>query len=1398
MAPKSALKSIKAYLDKGDFQKAADEAQELTKQDRHNHTALLFLGFAQEKLGNLNETENALRLAVEAKPQDPQAYKGLVTLYEKQGPSKLDQYHVLVQGLAQIYADQEDREQCQNAIDKYELFVKKYGTQPQYRRALELLLPTSPLYSTLEGRVMSPSLVYQRILESAENEEKEWINSQIGERRTRIGSNLEQATRDVKLEAVTKFDLEEKYTDLIDWTQDDELRHELEQRRFQRAFDNLMVLPSNQKPAQRDKVLSLANGMVIIKQQFPLAWQVALEWVDAENVMEWDPNIFRQYIDYFPDDGLSKVLRGFLDSGASPFPHEETPPNAEDDDAIDIKLSEADQLILMNEGLEDCQQSPLAHRIMARTYLHLEEHESTAATARKAQSLYSDAEKSYALDLTDSLDGVNMLLANALIHYQSPRHHAEAKAIFQSILARKPKLTAALLGVGLIFEEDEDYPEAVKFLQQAADRDAQNIRIKLELAWCRAMNHDLQTGLEQLEDILESVNEEKPINLSMRAEVLYRIGYCKWHIDSSPSARKDKSGAYKYLIESVKANPNYAPAYTLLGTYFHDYGKSKPRARVAFQKAFEISTSELLAAERLANMFAKNKEWDLVELVAKRVVNSGKAKPSPGSKKKALSWPYAAMGVVEMNKQQYSQSIVSFQAALRITPNHYHSWVGLGESYHNSGRFIAASRAFSKAESIDHGLSDDQTWFAKYMLANVQKEIGSFDAAIEAYESVLRIKHDEYGVLIAMLQSIAENAWAKIALGMFGGAGVLASKAIVVAHQIAQQHTDTFNLWKAVGDACSALGHSKAFASEVDLATLSSLLQTQHGNDLDVLSDLDKVNVDLLDPAESEDLERKADQCLVAAILAYKRGVYSSSSDIHAQAVSWYNLGWAEHRAYISSGPSLQTKGKKPQRFIRAAMKCFKRAIELEASNADFWNALGVVTMTTSPRVAQHSFVRSLHLNEHSARTWTNLGSLYIVNSDNDLAYVAFTRAQSADPEYAEAWVGQGLLSMLENKMETARGYFLHAFEISDSTLLSVKRRYATSVFDHLVHAGSSAAATDFLQPLFAVRQLHELSPSNVSVSHLMALYAERASDFESASKVLEEVCEAVEAEYEKSESNEYLARFAQAKSDLARVQLAQRQYEAAVENAETAIDLSSEDDDLDVFYADIRAKWRLSAHVTAGLAHSHLKAIDKSIMMFQNALEESPGNPDVICMLAQVLWAKGGQAEKEAATSQLLDCISNSEGHVEAICLLAVIGLCDGDGDIIEAVEDDLKGLLTRESTSDADKMKVGKVLAAVLSSRRGSVDDNLAVIGDATSNIMHNPGQVQGWMELAQAGGDQYAADMAKKNALRQMPPNGSLEAGLVAEVYRITGQKKDALQAKMLAPWEGDGLATLEASL
>nr|GFD54996.1 hypothetical protein [Tanacetum cinerariifolium] len=95
-----------------------------------------------------------------------------------------------------------------------------------------------------------------------------------------------------------------------------------------------------------------------------------------------------------------------------------------------------------------------------------------------------------------------------------------------------------------------------------------------------------------------------------------------WESDTSKSARRDRNGAYRHFLSAIKTNVNFAPAYNKLGIYYGDYAKDKKRARQCFQKAFELSPAEVEAAERLAKSFADQGDWDIVEVVAQRVVDS--------------------------------------------------------------------------------------------------------------------------------------------------------------------------------------------------------------------------------------------------------------------------------------------------------------------------------------------------------------------------------------------------------------------------------------------------------------------------------------------------------------------------------------------------------------------------------------------------------------------------------------------------------------------------------------------------------------------------------------------------------------------------------------------------------
>ncbi len=74
--------------------------------------------------------------------------------------------------------------------------------------------------------------------------------------------------------------------------------------------------------------------------------------------------------------------------------------------------------------------------------------------------------------------------------------------------------------------------------------------------------------------------------------------------------------AYKYFIHALKQDSQFAPAFTSLGVYYleHSSPPDHIRSSKCFQKAFELDARETVAARRLAEGFANDREWDLVEV----------------------------------------------------------------------------------------------------------------------------------------------------------------------------------------------------------------------------------------------------------------------------------------------------------------------------------------------------------------------------------------------------------------------------------------------------------------------------------------------------------------------------------------------------------------------------------------------------------------------------------------------------------------------------------------------------------------------------------------------------------------------------------------------------------------
>lgn len=113
--------------------------------------------------------------------------------------------------------------------------------------------------------------------------------------------------------------------------------------------------------------------------------------------------------------------------------------------------------------------------------------------------------------------------------------------------------------------------------------------------------------------------------------------------------------AYRYFIASLKKDSTYAPSFTALGVYYEEAAADPGRASKCFQKAFELDPREADAARRLAIGFAEEKEWDLVEVVARRTIAGEGGLDAGLTSSDTISihvptnaWAWKAVGVVDL------------------------------------------------------------------------------------------------------------------------------------------------------------------------------------------------------------------------------------------------------------------------------------------------------------------------------------------------------------------------------------------------------------------------------------------------------------------------------------------------------------------------------------------------------------------------------------------------------------------------------------------------------------------------------------------------------------------------------------------------------------------------------
>jgi superkiller protein 3 len=244
---------------------------------------------------------------------------------------------------------------------------------------------------------------------------------------------------------------------------------------------------------------------------------------------------------------------------------------------------------------------------------------------------------------------------------------AEATVEFEKVI----ELEGKKRGPGSLIEEGKPAGSVWSPLETEA---------KEQQGWCLVK----QGRLEEGKAILDSVSEVFDVDTTRgedSARVWWRKGIADWEMGGKfrPPRRlavypiwhrsfagDHRNNAYEAFVASLRHFDSFASSYTAMGVWYLDHADppDEDRASKCFQKAFELDATQGDAARRLAEGYAKEAEWALVNVISKRVMEGeggleGGLSSSPsGTTGKFLptnAWAWKASGAVQMVSQSYAQ-----------------------------------------------------------------------------------------------------------------------------------------------------------------------------------------------------------------------------------------------------------------------------------------------------------------------------------------------------------------------------------------------------------------------------------------------------------------------------------------------------------------------------------------------------------------------------------------------------------------------------------------------------------------------------------------------------------------------------------------------------------------------
>lgn len=1298
MSLKQLLKSAKAAIESGDPELALEYSEDALGYDKNCYFAHIFQGKSYQLLSQLDKAAKSFEKAIELQPTNLLGWKG----YFQVGKSQ-DDYHrffEILTGYLEVLIDQEiGTGEVIKEVYNY-LNAHKYQSDSELNEAfLRAILPGTKLGDLLDGSMGKPEETLKKLITLLKNKEAQEVRQVLAKEKLKLPRiltpQLKAQLNEVEWSIRQQFKLSQLYKEFLNYCQDDDLRSQYESEYLKYEFEILRIIPEKQDLLQEIKVM--CEDMVLVNTDDIFAWTLYFDLMDPKSLADLDENTVFKFIAKFENEGLGYILLAYAMSDLCPFNKEKlkemrSQKSSSKDTTIELEIDiiETDEAVtdgffspneildLMQLGYAKSTNSMFAHRIICNYYIHLQEYEIGSDKCTMAIRQLAELQRTYGIDLVNCKEDILCLLATVYTYHEAPKNFSRALQLYDRILNDNPKNKQALIGKGLILLEKRELDQANSMLSGVAADFPDDWRALSELGWCNVLMKNYESGRETLHKALANVKGSSLNMLEARASVQWRLA--KSYLLEEPVEDSAVKLAYDLLIQSLKDSKNHAPSFTLLGVLYNDYYEDKTRAQKCFYKAFQLDVAEITAAKYLVADLAEKNEWDVSEILCKRVVTSEKSRRillSPLHEDTDKSWPYRVLGCSALNKQDDGKAIEWFQTALRMQAMDIECWIGLGEAYFNCGRIDAAIKVFQHTTKVD-----PDSWINFYFLGLAICEIGDFADGIEILKKSSEMSNDEECVLNALYEKCIDYS-AQLLLGGFIGRTLLVNKFAMETIQKASKINPTSqSLWKSLGECLNLVSKVQSNIEEFPIDIVIEILNT--------VSDIDSDDVSKEKAFKLFHEEKYIESLSMLQIIAARAAIAVLPKKVskYLRSLTHSNLGLAYLEGF-NSGDERQSL------YRDRAVASLKKAIQIEGGNALYWIALGNAYVSLNPQIAQHCFIKASILDLRDIQVWTNLAALFLRFGDAQLAKEAFDRATSLAPDQSVSWLGNALTAEVEGDARTASRLTTHAYVLSNGRSPLAQLCYALSIVNKRIGNSNDARevepAQEFSIANFAIQSFLKMQPNNETGLKLALLLSERCHTYNTSIEVGQKLCDLLEKKYEQSESLVVLVEFAKAKTLLARVCLGMEDYEKAIDNAQFTLDiLAEEEPTLDVRNA------LLSSRIVIGLSFFFNNQFNDALEELKVILSEHSESHRAVTLIAQVLFAYNTPETKQAAIDQLFSFIEENGSSLMVVLTLGAISVVDDLEDYFVPIKEELEGLLLVELMGDTNRL-VPKLLAEI-----------------------------------------------------------------------------------------------------